>query len=574
MNRHVTVRIDLYNCGHSDPRIYPRHGRLQNFPLLLAPHDEPVALQEDALQENSEHHDRFLTLNYITGLGLNNLSYHPGICMIEGHYVNNRSDDAHSPNRWGMPIANFFDLAYLRQYVKVITVTEFLQRQLDRNPTLHHISAALASNKILEDLANGGLNLQSYAPDLTFQNFNMFNYLHRQQEGVIPIDDTAPILDLFRTRLPNYPPADPSLEEDVARDLLELDDIVEAPIWGYINIFNMAIDQEYNMTVRVLSPREWSARDPKHGWIAPDESIDWARKSRGSKYAKYSSPIAVAGLRQRLSMPDLHNVQILHLDGDAHNVGFHPVKFSSLEGRRVYDNVVLDWVRFAKPVWDTYKYAKGKMDRRTGGKPYLTFHLRRGDFLKLGWIGSSLPDPDKLITIYQRAIVDLNLKYKTMVLDKWDADRQEATRHLAEWESATSLTQDNAQPGDPPIPTLTRPPIFDIPSPLPLSPYTFIATDEEDWDIVTRLNVLNGTTLFNLLADDRHDDDQDQENYYDRNYQLAVFRDWLGMVDQLMCRDGWWFVGSDLSSVTGGVFNLRKGLALDAKLTSYIREFE
>ncbi|RUP44094.1 hypothetical protein BC936DRAFT_149952 [Jimgerdemannia flammicorona] len=493
--------------------------------------------------------------------------YQPGLCAIEGHRVKDSSDGNVARNSWAMPITNFFDLAHLSKYVKVITMSEFLQLQLDRNPTLSDIPAALASYQVLDELTSSGQSLERYVPDLTFQTVNMYNYLHEQPSGVLNIDDTAPIVDLFRTRLPN-PDASP---EDVERNLLKLDDIVEAPIWGYIDLPNMAIDQEYNMTVQVLPPREWSVRDAKYGWVEPDwVSVDAERKSRKASYPHFSSPVAITGLRQRFSTPDLHNTQILHLSGRAHRFGVHPVRFSTLEGRKMYDNVVLNWLRYAKPVWNTYEYIKGKMDRKTEGRPYLAFHIRRTDFFEYGWVGAT-GDPNKLIETYERAIADLTTKYKTMVLDKWDAAHQDAARLLAEWETAVSLAQNNTQPGDQPIPTPSRPPAFDIPSPLPLSPYTFIATDEEDPDIISRFNALNGTTLFNLFTERQ---DGDKESFYDGNYQLTVFGDLLGMVDQLICRDGWWFVGTHMSSFTGGIFNLRKGLGLDDTMTRYISDYQ
>ncbi|RUP46745.1 hypothetical protein BC936DRAFT_146572 [Jimgerdemannia flammicorona] len=562
------------------------------------PADAPVAT----------HHDRFLTLNFMLTIGLNNLRvvlcgctdrrvapsryeiehhvyyayllnrtlvvptylhmrecYQPGLCAIEGHRINDSSVDGADRNSWAIPITNLFDLVHLRKYIKVITVSEFLQLQLDRNPTLSDIPAALASYQVLDDLASRGQTLELYAPDLTSQTIDMYNYLHGQPNGVLTIDDTDPIVDLFRTRL-SHPDASP---EEVERDLLELDDIVEAPIWGYIDLPSMAIDQEYNMTVRVLPPREWPARDAKYGWVEPDwVYVDAGCRSRGAIYHHYSSPMAVTGLRQRFSTPDLHNTQILHLSGEAHRFSINPVRFSTLEGRKLYDNVVLDWLRYAKPVWDTYAYIKVKMDWKTEGRPYLAFHIRRGDFTKLNWVGPTT-ELNELIATYQRTVADLNLKYKTMVLDKWDSARQDAARRLAEWESAVSFAQNNTQPGDPPIPTPSRPLAFNIPSPLPLSPYTFIATDEKDPDIITQINALNGTTLFDLFT---HGRDGDKESFYDNNYQLTVFGDLLGMVEQLICRDGWWFIGTRRSSLTGGVFNLRKGLGLDER-TCYFSDY-
>ncbi|RUP42812.1 hypothetical protein BC936DRAFT_138050 [Jimgerdemannia flammicorona] len=551
---------------------------------------------------DAAHHDRFLTLDFMVTLGLNNLRvvwhgctykrvaygpsryelehhiyyayllnrtlvvpshlhmrncYQPGLCAIEGHIINDTIKDGGSINSWSMPITNFFDLAHLRKYVKVITVSEFLQLQLDRNPSLSDIPAALASYQVLDELASSGKSLERYAPDLTSQTVEMYNFLHEQPNGVLTVDDTAPIVDLFRARLP-HPNAS---SEDVERDILELEDIVEAPIWGYIDQPSMAIDQEYDMTVRVLPPREWSSvRDTKHGWVDPDRAfVDRERQSRNPGYLHYSSPIAVTGLRQRFSTPDLHNVQILHLGGGAHRFSYHPVRFSSLEGRKLYDNVVLDWLRYAKPAWNTYEYIKAKMDWKTEGRPFLTFHIRRGDFCKFNWVGA-MADPNNLIAAYERAVADLNQKYKTMVLDKWDADREDAARRLAEWESA-----------DPPIPTSSRPPAFNVPSPLPLSPYTFIATDEDDPEVLARLNAVNGITLFDLFMLVR---DGDKESFHDGHYHLTVFGDLLGMVDQLICKDGWWFIGTFMSSLTGGIYNLRKGMGLDDRLTGYISDYQ
>ncbi|RUP44445.1 hypothetical protein BC936DRAFT_149452 [Jimgerdemannia flammicorona] len=545
------------------------------------PADVPVATYDE----------RFLTLDFTLTLGLNNLSYQPSLCAIEGHRINDWSNGNVTRNSWAMPITNFFDLAHLRKYVKVITVSEFLQFQLDRNPTIRGIPAALASYQVLDDLASQGQSLARYAPDLTSETVNMYNYLHEQPNGVLNIDDTAPIVDLFRSSLP-HPDASP---EDVERDLLELDDIIEAPIWGYVDLPDMAIDQEYNMTIRVLPPREWTVR-ATNGWVEPDEvSVDADCESRDAFYLHYSSPIAVTGLRQRFNTPDLHNIQILHLSGYPHRFAHHPIKFSTLEGRKLYDNVVMDWLRYAKPVWNTYEYIKGKMDWKTAGRPYLAilatkrkiyrksgnykiinenpysaFHIRRTDFSQYNWIGPTT-DPNNLIATYQSTVADLNLKYKTMVLDKWDAARQDAAHRLAEWESAASLAQNNTQPGDPLIPTSSRPPAFDIPSPLPLSPYTFISTDEADPDVIARLKALNGITLFDLFI---HERNGDKESFYDGNYQLTVFGDLLGMVDQLICRDGWSFVGTRRSSFTGGIFNLRKGLGLDDGLTCYFSDYK
>lgn len=294
------------------------------------------------------------------------------MCAIEGYRVRDKSDQEATMNKWAMPIHNFFDLAHLRKHVKILTVAEFLQLQLDRNPSLKQIQSALTSFTVQEDIAMWGHHIQAYVPDLTFQSINMFDFLHRQAPGIVTVDDTRPILDQFRARVgfsPSSPDTDPDL---LMEELARVPDTLDATLWGYIDIPNMAIDQEYNVSVEILPPREWQQRDPSRQWDKPPQvSVDPARKSRNAKYLKYEYPIGLVGLKQRFMKADLKEKQIIHLGGKAHDYGYHPVKFTSPEGRKLYDKVCLEWVRYAKPVWETYEYVKDKMDWLTEERPYL-----------------------------------------------------------------------------------------------------------------------------------------------------------------------------------------------------------
>src|SRR4051794_9481848 len=109
------------------------------------------------------------------------------MCTIEGYRVKDRSDQEATQNKWAMPIEHFFDLAHLRKYIKVLTMAEFLKIQLNHNPSLSQIRLALDSNHIQDNIVSWSHRVQYYAPDLTFQSINMFDFLHRQAPGVITV---------------------------------------------------------------------------------------------------------------------------------------------------------------------------------------------------------------------------------------------------------------------------------------------------------------------------------------------------------------------------------------------------
>jgi hypothetical protein len=465
-------------------------------------------------------HDKFLLWNVMPYLGFNNVRYdielhlyfalllnrtlilpsyihmrecfQPGICRIQAYHVHNESD---IDDPWAMPIEHFYDIKYMQSKCKVLKFDEFVELQKMKYA---NISELLKGDDIISDMKR----FQDILPDSFFTK-DMYSYLYDQPHGTLVIDDAKPIIDKFELS----------------------NSTIKHNIWGFQRTAHMAIDQSFSTTIDVLPPHLWKDRgsipyqDPLEVDIQPD------RFSRKLYSEHYQSPVSIVGLLQ--DWKEYNNVTFLHLDGDPHIFGRQPLRFSSESGKNYYEMCVLQYIRYSPEVFNAYNYVKNRLEIKLNNRPYVGIHIRRGDFLRLGWVGE-LDNTDILIEAIERGLKKVHKLYE------------------------------KNKPSDTPNPS----------SRVGLSNYWILSTDDRNISLLNRFSTIGGLSLFDILAEDP----DVKKNFYDKYYHLVNFGDWMGLIEQLILADSYFFIGMQTSSFSGGVFNLRASLGKSDWNSGYMGE--
>jgi hypothetical protein len=182
---------------------------------------------------------------------------------------------------------------------------------------------------------------------------------------------------------------------------------------------------------------------------------------------------------------------VLQLDGSPHKIGLTPFFWSSIENLEQSQSL---WEQAVVYHQDIQVLAEAiKVLMTSAGGSYACVHLRRGDFVKAGWLGKA-----------------------------------------ANLSSVAATIRNAIRPNEP----------------------IYLATDEA-----------NATTLEPLLA-------MGAKRWVDVNQQvlsraseqtqnMAAFGDFVGLVEQMVCAKARVFLGSQCSSFTGQIWNLRQRLVGD-----------
>lgn len=297
--------------------------------------------------------------------------------------------------------------------------------------------------------------------------------------------------------------------------------------WSFVLWVVETAAREHNITIN--GDEDIEAAIQGAGWVV----LHTWEGAGGMDFVK----AVVNPIRQVTPMGYAHSVQeelsttrfpqrVLLLEGELH-LGRKPgnVRFTSIKGREDYARIVLYDIR--PPPWATQLADRiiKKMDHLNEGRSWLSAHMRRGDFSRLGWS--------------MEASIENHFGRIKRTLDRG----RSILEHIRMLSPKTYDVPDV-------VPNME---MFSRKPPL-LSDYIYLATDERDEQAIRYLGE-NGVKLFNDLVsfDDRRE----------FGWPL-LFSDTISLVEQWVIGHGaGYFYGHAMSSVAGGILNQRAAFGFD-----------
>ncbi|KZP31372.1 hypothetical protein FIBSPDRAFT_724960 [Athelia psychrophila] len=224
---------------------------------------------------------------------------------------------------------------------------------------------------------------------------------------------------------------------------------------------------------------------------------------------------------------DHSDADVLLLAGELH-LGRKPasLRFTTPEGRDKFSRLVLHELRPIDKVFELAELLDERMLALNSGRMWVAAHMRRGDFVKAGWV-------------MEKSIEDHTRRVKEKLSDGRSV--------------LASLREPDMKSYDVPNVTVDRSSLYRHP---PLEDDKFyIATDERDLGNITYLADNNAVLVYDLLTiEDRH------------NFGWGLlFTDVLALVEQATLARAAFFYAHAMSSVAGGVINLRAARGADPR---------
>ncbi|KAI0052882.1 hypothetical protein FA95DRAFT_1174199 [Auriscalpium vulgare] len=219
------------------------------------------------------------------------------------------------------------------------------------------------------------------------------------------------------------------------------------------------------------------------------------------------------------------STDVVILAGETH-LGRKPgaMRFTTPEKRTEFASMVVHALVAIDRVLDLGKLLAERMQALAGGRLWMGGHMRRGDFVRLGWAMDSSP-----------------LGHVTRVKKHLESGRDILT-HM------TNLTAYPIQGVTPNLAQLTTPP------PLPDDPF-YIATDERDPEALRIIGGEGAVFMTDLLTM------EDRRNF---GWPLMI-TDIRALVEQVLLSYSAFFYGHGMSSVAGGIMNMRAAHGADPR---------
>ncbi|GJJ13798.1 hypothetical protein Clacol_008055 [Clathrus columnatus] len=205
------------------------------------------------------------------------------------------------------------------------------------------------------------------------------------------------------------------------------------------------------------------------------------------------------------------DVDVLLLEGEIH-LERKPasLRFATSAARDNYTHFVLSYMQPTSPLILLSEKLAKRMTRLSHGRGWFSTHMRRGDFIRIGWVKDQS--------------LEAHLKH---VKDVFEQGRKKLTSGRFWFWSGGMPRRDD--------------------------PY-FVATDERTKESLTYIRKNGAITIYELLTDE----DRRQIGW------PLLFTDVLGIVEQRIAASSMFFYGPALSSLSGGVLNIRATMGLDS----------
>ncbi|GJJ13806.1 hypothetical protein Clacol_008063 [Clathrus columnatus] len=202
------------------------------------------------------------------------------------------------------------------------------------------------------------------------------------------------------------------------------------------------------------------------------------------------------------------DVDVLLLEGEVH-LERKPgsLRFTTSAARNSFTHLVLSYIRPTQPLLDLSERLVRRMTGLAGNTGWFSAHIRRGDFMNEEWVKDES--------------FENHLNYVKQIFDQ---GREMLAGHV--FSSGSGIPSTNV-------------------------PY-FIATDERNKDNLEYMRQDGGITIHDLLTiEDRREADWP-----------LFFTDVLGIVEQRVAASSMFFYGQLMSSLAGGVLNIRMTMGL------------
>ncbi|KAG8949667.1 hypothetical protein FRC04_008413 [Tulasnella sp. 424] len=275
---------------------------------------------------------------------------------------------------------------------------------------------------------------------------------------------------------------------------------------------------------KVLAGMGWVAVHTWDGW----SGMEWLKSV--VQPVKQIAPLrSLRGWQEDYAFLD-HDVVLL--EGEIH-LGRKPgaMFFSTPEARDAYAKIVLEAVRPIDKIRELGEKLGQRMKRRVGGRMWMAAHMRRGDFIREGWVMEQNIG-DHLLRIKE------HLANGSRILHGIHERREVITFHVPDVEpDQTQITLEPPEDGDP----------------------FFLATDERFANNLIWLRQNNAVLISDLLTP------QDRREF---GWPIMI-TDVLALVEQVVISHSYYFYAHAMSSLAGGAVNMRAGKGKDYR-TSWI----
>ncbi|KAH8993710.1 hypothetical protein EDB92DRAFT_374969 [Lactarius akahatsu] len=229
---------------------------------------------------------------------------------------------------------------------------------------------------------------------------------------------------------------------------------------------------------------------------------------------------------------DYHDVDadVVVLAGETH-IDTKPgtMRFTEELWRNRYASTVVHSLIPPQKIVDLAEVLSSRMRQRTEGRSWMGAHMRRGDFLRIGWVMERNPEA------HVQRVKERLQTGRFILADLYDHGHR------------TMCDIEGAQP-DPEQATL--------PPPRAEDPF-FVATDERDPEALRKIAAAGAVFVSDLLT---------MEDYRAFGWPL-MFTDVMGLVEQQVLVRGGFFYGPGLSSFAGSVVNMRAARCADPRTT-------
>ncbi|KZT53847.1 hypothetical protein CALCODRAFT_519775 [Calocera cornea HHB12733] len=226
---------------------------------------------------------------------------------------------------------------------------------------------------------------------------------------------------------------------------------------------------------------------------------------------------------------------VLWLPGEHHN-GWPPgsMRFTSLAARTQYQSLVVRDMIFPPGVEEVGEHIARRMRERVEGRMWMAIHMRRGDFVRLGWTIAGANAFDSHLRRVQQQLAHGRRMLNERAEKRWEDFQLADVAGAEPWEEFVG-----AQP------------------PRDNDPF-YVATDEKDPSNLDKLRAAGGVLISDIVTPD------------DRRLlgPPSVLTDFMGLVEQsVMVRAAFW-AGHSISSVSGTVANQRGRRGCDTRTTA------
>ncbi|KAF9960079.1 hypothetical protein BGZ70_008689 [Mortierella alpina] len=245
-------------------------------------------------------------------------------------------------------------------------------------------------------------------------------------------------------------------------------------------------------------------------------SIRWKEHKDNNSTGQYG--VMPLGFKQEFHS----DATILHFQEGVHGFMRFPFKFSTKQSLERYQNIALNEIQVSKELQEAREFILKKLLAKLNNKPYMGFHYRQGDFNAYGW--SRDENNDFAVHKFMYA----SWKHRTNKGKECDINF-----------GALEVDGNNYRqvPWDKMQGCLDK--------------QFYVASDKTDPKFLQSIKDAGGVTIHELMDDDE---------FRKRFLHMTVIGDYLGVIDQWILAHAEVFYGSRLSSVTGGVLNMRMKL--------------